>query len=656
MKHYLLSFIIAIVCVLVVACSDKEQQIIDPQITEAPQINAPTAFEGPLVVSNSPSATQFLKNGIYYHTVANANSYDDVAVVADSESSLNGSSRTNTQETDVDEADRIEYYNDKFYVATYPDWYDQTTSSSIRMLDKKSDGTLNLTNTIELPEGENVRGMYLNTPLADELAVITSNHQYYPVTSIIGDVQCAYYCTDSSVSVYFTNVSSTQNAQIDTTISIEGSLISSRRIDQSLYIVSAFNPSVSNLEYGAETEADKLSNYLKVLDIRDSELIPSVLVNGVEQSLYSLDECVIPQQATQNDGFSTVVQVLKIDLANDYQIEALCAVTHVDFIYSSSDALYLAATLNNSTVLHKADFTTFQLVATGSVPGTTGWVNPHFRLSEYQGTLRILSSDYQTNPQEPFHRMYALEQQGNDLNIIGQVPDMEATQGLGKPREDVYAVRYLGEKAYVVTFERIDPLYVIDLSTPSSLQVLGELEIPGFSSYLHPIGDDYLLGVGQNIEVGTLPNNDDTTIDILPLVDEMKLSLFDVKDPQNPKEISALRFASTYTPVEYDYRALSSLVNTNYARFAMPIETWSNTAVTNNRYYQNKLLVLDVDLSENEPSLVLSDELYVIPDEDTPYVYAWEDRSVLINDDVYYLHGNYIWYRSAADNQLNGPF
>jgi uncharacterized secreted protein with C-terminal beta-propeller domain len=108
--------------------------------------------------------------------------------------------------------------------------------------------------------------------------------------------------------------------------------------------------------------------------------------------------------------------------------------------------------------------------------------------------------------------------------------------------ERVYSVRFIQDKGYVVTFRQIDPFYVLDLSDPKNPQLKGELKIPGYSSYLHPIDKDSLVGIGKE------GNN-------------VKLSLFDVQNPQNPLEVDK------YDLDEYYSEALS-----NHHAFLMDYE------------------------------------------------------------------------------------
>lgn len=156
-----------------------------------------------------------------------------------------------------------------------------------------------------------------------------------------------------------------------------------------------------------------------------------------------------------------------------------------------------------------------------------------FSMSEYNDDLRIATTRDDTADSQ----IAVLRRNGDRLDQIG------AVGGLGQG-EHIYSVRFLGALGYVVTFRQTDPLFVVDLSDPASPVVKGELEIPGYSAYLHPIGDGLLLGLGQDvpeqgraIRLGT------------------QLSVFDVTDPANPGRLSQIALGPSQSPAEYDHHA-----------------------------------------------------------------------------------------------------
>jgi uncharacterized secreted protein with C-terminal beta-propeller domain len=123
----------------------------------------------------------------------------------------------------------------------------------------------------------------------------------------------------------------------------------------------------------------------------------------------------------------------------------------------------------------------------------------------------------------------------------GALTQVGRVGGLGKG-ERVYSVRFIDDVAYVVTFRQVDPLYTVDLSDPARPRVLGELKLAGYSSYLHPIGEDLLLGVGQDADeqghvLGT------------------QLSIFDVSDLRHPARLSRLQLGRGWSEAEYDHHA-----------------------------------------------------------------------------------------------------
>ncbi|KAL9186358.1 hypothetical protein ACHAXT_005596 [Thalassiosira profunda] len=147
------------------------------------------------------------------------------------------------------------------------------------------------------------------------------------------------------------------------------------------------------------------------------------------------------------------------------------------------------------------------------------------------------------------------------MTLVGE------TGHLGKPNEDLYAARFIGDKGYIVTFERIDPFYIIDLSNVRDPKVMGELEIPGFSTYLHPIqidGVPLMLGVGEHVD----PNSGQRT--------GVKISLFDVSDPYNPKESASFVDLDAYSSAGHDFHSFRYLNMTRKLILPKSKYTWSD--------------------------------------------------------------------------------
>lgn len=190
-------------------------------------------------------------------------------------------------------------------------------------------------------------------------------------------------------------------------------------------------------------------------------------------------------------------------------------------------------------------------LASGEVEG---FLLNQFAMDEYQGVLRVAST---TAPSgwwwsgESESLVTTLEQRDDQLVEIGRV------EGLGKG-EQIFAVRFLGEVGYVVTFRQTDPLYTIDLSNPTAPRVAGELKIVGYSAYLHPLGDGRILGLGQDAtEEGRVKGT--------------QLSLFDVSDPADPRRIDQVTMDGGYSQAETNHHAFTMWNDLVLA----PYESWS---------------------------------------------------------------------------------
>ena len=193
------------------------------------------------------------------------------------------------------------------------------------------------------------------------------------------------------------------------------------------------------------------------------------------------------------------------------------------------------------TDVHRFDITDPTRAAYDLSGHVDGSLLGQFALDEHDGHLRVATTTGfswagggEATPESESH-VTVLGPGDGALEAVGGV------SGLG-PGEDIFAVRFLGDVGYVVTFERTDPLYTIDLSDPAAPQVTGELEIPGYSAYLHPLGDGKLLGVGQ-----------DATTD--GRTTGTQVSLFDVSDPAAPTRLTQVTFPNATSAAESDHRA-----------------------------------------------------------------------------------------------------
>jgi uncharacterized secreted protein with C-terminal beta-propeller domain len=233
-------------------------------------------------------------------------------------------------------------------------------------------------------------------------------------------------------------------------------------------------------------------------------------------------------------GGADLLTVLTIDLDRGlFSVDRDGVMASGQAVYATAGSLYVvSATPDDRTFVHRFDASDPRVTRYRSSGEVDGAVLNQFSLSQHDGHLRVAT----TVGREGASAITVLKEDGATLRPVGRVG------GLGKG-ERIYAVRFLGERGYVVTFRQVDPLYTLDLSDPARPRVLGELKIEGYSAYLHPLGEDRLIGVGV-----------DATSEGRRL--GAQVSLFDVGDPRAPKRIAARGLGEmTWTEVEQDHHA-----------------------------------------------------------------------------------------------------
>jgi len=238
------------------------------------------------------------------------------------------------------------------------------------------------------------------------------------------------------------------------------------------------------------------------------------------------------------------------------------------------------------TSIVKIDIKNFKVKDIGAVPGH---LLNQFSLDEYEGNLRVAITIGGGNQ---FRWQYGIDmEEENDVYVLDEkMQTIGKVTGLGKD-EKIYSARFIGERGYLVTFKQIDPFFVLDLSNPRNPQVTGELKIPGFSSYLHPISDNIILGIGKE---GS----------------NVKMSLFDVSDPKNPTETAKYMLNEYWSEIQDTHHAF--LQDSKHKVFFMP----GNNGGYVFSYTDNKLKMEKAVSGFNARRAVyLDDYLYIIGDD-----------------------------------------
>ncbi|WP_240419072.1 beta-propeller domain-containing protein [Paenibacillus periandrae] len=214
---------------------------------------------------------------------------------------------------------------------------------------------------------------------------------------------------------------------------------------------------------------------------------------------------------------------------------------------------------------------TIRYTGRGKVPGRA--IN-QFAMDEMNGSFRIATTTGFVGRDDDMtskNHMYVLNE---SMNVIGQINDIA-------PGEQIYSVRYAGNRAYMVTFKTVDPLFVIDLQEPQAPKILGKLKIPGYSNYLHPYDDTHLIGFGKDAVEVSSNNGSNGSAQTTAYYQGMKMAMFDVSDVANPKELFSESIGDRGTDSEllHNHKALLFSKEKNLLAFPVTImETKSHAA------------------------------------------------------------------------------
>ena len=270
-------------------------------------------------------------------------------------------------------------------------------------------------------------------------------------------------------------------------IELDGAPQATRKIGSTLYVVTLHSPVVPGLTFPADSEATKQANERLIRQAGARALLPAYRENDSEsRTLVQPADCLVAQTVNANDAYPSLVTLTAIDLTARRITGVSCLSTNVNAVYVSKQSLYVggdgerASDHARMTIVHKFALAdgAIRYVATGGVIGQIGWSNPSYFMDEHEGDLRIVTTESGS-----VHRLSVLrESDRNRMVAIATLPNDQRPAPIGKPNEQLYAVRFLGGRAYAVTFQVTDPLYALDLSDPTDPRIAGQLEIPGFSN------------------------------------------------------------------------------------------------------------------------------------------------------------------------------
>jgi len=308
---------------------------------------------------------------------------------------------------------------------------------------------------------------------------------------------------------------------------------------------------VTDIHYDPETESP--SSYLTItaIDLATGNIKTKAIVGDSSSTIYkSLDSMFIT-------FVKWTYMVIPMPLADQSSSQSDIVTTTIYKVVVNGLSMHISARGDVSGVLHD-----------------------QFSMDEKDGYLRVAlnNGDWE-------HRLNSICVLDSDLVVVGAIENLAAN-------ESIQAARFVGDTLYLVTFRQIDPLFVIDLSDPTEPKVFGELTMPGFSSYLHPVDEDHVLGIGRE---GS----------------RVKISLYDVSDPTNPQEASKYLTEENwyaYSSAEWDYKAVLFSAEKNL--LVIPVTTYNYSSVGSTSISGFFVFDVSVDLGISLRGIVSHDNYY----------------------------------------------
>ena len=568
------------------------------------------------------------ENGSYYR---NATMKTDVTLSVNDleqkesveENSDTGSgdySKTNVQVDNVDEADIVKTDGNYIYYVT---------GNKVFIVDSKE---LKIISDIKIREdkkGFNPREIFINN---DKLIVLGNFYEYEEVVNRndyeedmaeVENAKMAVYSDTARITstnlakaiVY--DISNKETPKIIREVGLDGNYMNSRMIGDNVFIISR-----------------KAVYYYD--GIEEEELLPRVQDSITEQKTRSIDCTDIAYFIGTDDKNYMLIGGFNINNNEEISVETFFGAS--EDVYASENNLYLSQTVydnnwNANTTIYKFSLTGSQIVlqAKGEVEG---YLNNQFSMDEYEGNLRLATTYTIREGEEeivgdadgvPITKVPEIKYSNRLYVLDKNLKENVRIDDLAKD-EQIYSVRFIGKIGYIVTFKQIDPLFVIDLSDPTNPQIKGELKIPGYSSYLHPYDENHIIGLGYNTKSnghGGITN------------DNMKMSMFDVSDVENPKEMFSIDIGTEYVHSEilYNHKSLFYKKSDNLIGFPVSYDS------------QNRLEIFKIDLENGFEKYA-----EILNNKDFNGI----ERAIYIEDTLYTLHYNgIISYNLNTFEKLN---
>jgi len=521
-----------------------------------------------------------------------------------------GTSATNTQEEGIDEPDVVETDGDHVYLVDQEDLVvlDGATGDPVSRTRLASYGSQLLLQGDRLLVISGGMGYGIQRPMPIEDGAATGvavdpnegggsgSIDPAPLPLPVDPPQFA-----AGTVLQLLDVSDPAAPQVLQTTELEGSHITTRVVDGVASVVITSWPDVQPMyddvvmEGGASRSvgAAAASVEAAVAETEIGDWLPAfrtTVVEGDEPvsedgTVVGCEDVLMPEV---NAGISQT-SILRVDFADGFDpADTTTVVADSGTVYASARTLYLAATrylpveerqdgsFEASTAVHAFDLAGDGPAAHAAAGEVPGFVLNQYSLSEHDGHLRIATTE-DGGGTESQSGVRVLRRDGGELVEVG------AVTGLGLT-ETIQSVRFMGPVGYVVTFRQTDPLYVIDLSDPAAPRAVGELKIPGFSSYLHPVGEGRLVGIGRDADEQGRDRG-------------LLVSLFDVSDPTAPAQLQTWTERDGWSQAGADPKAF--LYWSPESAVVVPVERYASVDGSGREIGQVELGMVVLDVADD---------------------------------------------------------
>lgn len=598
---------------------------------------------------------------------------DTNAPIAADTSSTSSFTTTYTLEANVDEHDYVKYDGSHLFIAPsrgmdccfivddirlveedaialIPPLVDDERSIRIVATDPENAGAVEV-GSIALNDDLTVEGLYTNE---SQLVSISSSAWWGAYGNAFSSVS-NWQGQTTALDIYDVSDVTAPTPQLH--IELQAGFVDSRKQGDRVYLIARHTPSIEGFVFYPDSQ-QAIENESVLSELTASDILPNVMINGVESQLLAASDCDIadPEHALSPAAiaYPTMTLMIVINLTDQSISNTRCYFERADGIYVSEDAIYLTQVEATSSAVLGSEARTFvhsyalneQLTYLGSGVAEGSLYlsgDRDFRINQHEGYLRIVTTQYTNNSTDRVdHKLSILQLNPTaaSLDLVATLPNDEHPEPIGKPNEELYGVRFFGDKLYLVTFERIDPLYVLDLSNPTDPLIAGELEVTGFSDFLHPINDELLMGLGQD---------EDNLV---------KLELFNVAGvPYSLGSISLGQIEgaqSSYSEARYNRHAFTyQVLSESTDRFLVPATL--ATSIEGVGYQEeDRLYMFELNDKDRAHTASMVNVGFILAVRD-----GWQasrNRSVIDDDAVYYINGTSVWSAPWAVPELqNGP-